>query len=231
MDRRSASLPPTSPRPHGVDYVVGKNGVKHPSREHRRRYESWRGGHGMLGRDAQKIIESLVHEFMQEKHDECVNSREKMDEFIRSHDELLDQCWLRIEAYENAATEFRNTPQVGVDGRPFRLRRFSWNYETTDTIRSLLRKKNNQSILPLSALEKEARAMFAEAQKETSIWRQPIRSKVDQETVLYSKHGGIAPRSVRLNSMEGLDSIVSDVVERFKASGVFLSIQNTKVKK
>lgn len=185
----------------------------------------------MLGRDAQSVIERLIHEFMQEKHDECTGSKAKLDEFIRSHDELLDQCWLRIEAYEKAATEFRNTPQVGVDGRPFRLRRFDWFYESEDTIGSLLRKKKNQSILPLTALEREARAMFAEAQKETSIFRQPIRSKVDQETVLYSEHGGIAPRSVRLNRMEGLDSIVSDVVERLKASGVFRSIQNTKGKK
>lgn len=185
----------------------------------------------MLGRDAQSVIERLIHEFMQEKHDECVNFKAKMDEFVRSHDELLSQCWLRIEAYEKAATEFRNTPQVGVDGRPFRLRRFDWFYESEDTIRSLLRKKKNQSILPLTALEKEARAMFAEAKGEASIWRQPIRSKVDSSTVLYSKHGGIAPRSVRLNRMEGLDSIISDVVSRWKASGVFRSVQNTKVKK
>lgn len=210
--------------------ISDSNGVLHPSREHLRRYQSWQPGHGMLGRNAQEKIERIIREFMQQKHDECVGSKAAMAEFVGAHDELLDQCWSRIEAYEAAATEFRSKPQVGVDGRTFQMRRFDWFYESEEVVRSLLRKKKNQSILPLSALEKEARAMFQTTQAEASIWRQEFRSKVDAERRLYSQFGGLAPPGERLNRMESAFVVIAEVAQRLKASGVFNSVRNTKVK-
>lgn len=179
--------------------------------------------HGTLGANPGESISRLIHEFMQEKHDECAGSRDKVAVFLRSHDELVNQAWRRVDAYGKACARYRLKNK---------LRRFDWSYESQDTIRDLLRKKKNQKVSPLSPAQIAARRDRSYAQKEASIWRQPIRSKVDQATVFYKPHGGVDPPSYsrRRVKAEGFESVLHDVCERYKARGVFRSVQNTKAR-
>lgn len=178
---------------------------------------------GTLGSDPAAAVSRLVREFMQEKHDECGGSREKIAVFCRSHDELLSQAWARISAYEKACIRYRIKN---------RLQPFSWPRENEDTIRAVLRKKKNQKAGPLSPAAMAARRNAYIAMKDSSIWRQPIRHKVDFETLAYTKNGGIEPPSYRRSrkKAEPFEWVFHDVTSRYLASGVFRSLQNTKGK-
>jgi hypothetical protein len=199
---------------------------------------------GTLGSDPGASIALLVHEFMQEKHDECAGNREKIAVFCKSHDELVNQAWARISAYEKACVRYRLKNK---------LRRFDWSYESQDVIRALLRKKKNQKESPLKPSEKATRLDASYERQAACMWRQPFKSKIPLDVLLYEPQGDIASGSYYRDAKrrgvdtapslnrpgykpnqnfrkvgEPLESVMGDVVARYLSSGVFRSVQNTK---
>ena len=179
----------------------------------------------MLGHDAQEKVEAIVHEYMQEKHDECKGDKAKVLAFVRAHDRVYAECWNRIAEYEKQATEYRNRVHVNTaNGQRFRMRKFNWIYEDEATIRSVLRRKKGKPLLPKTALEKEQAAMFAESAKEQSPWRMPYRKKGEIPDVLTETDGQSYVSQAREQYLEtgeyperkaeGMESILADMASR-----------------
>ena len=176
MDRES----PLKGSPGNSKSVVDANGVRHPSKAHMERYLAWKPGMHLLGDEAQAKVEALIHEFMQEKHDACNGEKDKIEDFVRRHDSLIDQCWDRIKRYEKQATEFRRRYHIHEKtGQRFKMRQFDWGLESAETVRGILRAKDGNQVLPLTVMEREQRRMFAEFKNSQTDypWREPFTVK------------------------------------------------------
>jgi len=102
----------------------------------------------ILGDQFELELENLVQEFMQSIHDGNTDCKEYIVDFIDAEPSLREQCWDRLERYEQHCEKYRKE-----NG----LQPFQWQNETSERVRDILDGKYKIPLSPDEMHEKRER--------------------------------------------------------------------------